>query len=333
MKELDFKVIVDLSGLSIAESVLDKGPIDRNSIKKRIDSDGTPRYTLKMTGTTIAKTSVNGLFLSEPELDNMVAGPFVQKRLKNNALYCEMNHPASKDPLVLRSINQNNLSHRILEFFKEQQGDYKALCFIMETTKQQAGKNLAYMIEDDASIAVSLRAHATAMRAPNGEIMKNIHYTSYDAVWIPSNEASWSGLPSKMNMQIAESINTDLAHAMGATVEDITKFKMNSLMHLEELNKKNIKRINLLESYLINGGDGCKIIDLGSKGNTSIQESIMNISESAGIDFGTGEHDYIIINESLGTAIFANGEIRAEAKLAKSMISDIMQSTKKKLFL
>ncbi len=333
MKEMDFKVVVDLSGLSIAESVMEKGgPMDRNSIKKRIDSDGTPRYTFKMTGTTIDKVSVNGLKLNEIELDNMVAGPFVQKRLKNNALYCEMNHPASKDPLVLRSVNLNNLSHRILEFFKEQQGEHKALCFIMETTRQQAGKILAYMVEDDAGIAVSLRAHASAMRV-NGEIMKNIHYTSYDAVWIPSNEASWGSLPSKLNMQITESINTDLAHAMGADVEGITKFKMNSILHLEELNKKNIKRIDLLESYLLNGGDGCKIIDLGSKGKSSIQESIMNISESAGIDFGTGEHDYVIINESIGTAIFANGTITAEAKLAKSMISDIMQNTKKKLFL
>jgi hypothetical protein len=92
LNEMDFNVVLDMSGITVPQNIAEAGLVDTKSIKKAI-IDGIPRYTVNMIGTTMNKTSINGLTFDPDEARNLMKKEVVTTRLREDNLHCEMNHP------------------------------------------------------------------------------------------------------------------------------------------------------------------------------------------------------------------------------------------------
>ena len=324
LNEMDYNVVLDISGITVPQDIAESGLVDTKSIKKSI-IDGIPRYTVNMIGTTMNKQSINGLTFDPDEARHMLRNELVITRLKNDNLHCEMNHPFTTDVKRLRSVDLNNVSHRIREFFFSPGDEH--LCVKLTTSQQQAGRNLAYFLEDGSAIALSMRAHAQAMRI-NGAIKKDVHFTSYDAVWFASNRESYS----ERGLGISEgidSINVDRALAFGTTPESLIQAKLTGIETINEINNKNKKKIDLLESYLFNEMvRGTRLVDISSR---NIDQTIKEIAESSGALEMNGV-THLLVDEISESVIFVGGNITTTAKVARSMYNDILNDVKKRSF-
>lgn len=325
LNEMDFNVVLDMSGITVPQNIAEAGLVDTKSIKKAI-IDGIPRYTVNMIGTTMNKTSINGLTFDPDEARNLMKKEVVTTRLREDNLHCEMNHPFTTDVKRLRSIDLNNVSHRIREMFFSPGEEH--LCVKLTTSQQQSGRNMAYFLEDGSSIALSMRAHAQAMRM-GGAIKKDVHFTSYDCVWFASNRESYSARGTMSVLEGMDSVNKDLAYRFGTTPESIVKTQLESMAHIHEVNNKNKKKIDLLESYMFNEKvRGARIVDLSSR---NLDQAIQEITESSGIKEMSGV-THLVVDEISESVIFLSGNLSGTAKVARSMYNDILNSVKNRSF-
>jgi hypothetical protein len=187
---------------------------------------------------------------------------------------------------------------------------------------------MAYFLEDGSSIALSMRAHAQAMRM-GGAIKKDVHFTSYDCVWFASNRESYSARGTMSVLEGMDSVNKDLAYRFGTTPESIVKTQLESMAHIHEVNNKNKKKIDLLESYMFNEKvRGARIVDLSSR---NLDQAIQEITESSGIKEMSGVTN-LVVDEISESVIFLSGNLSSTAKVARSMYNDILNSVKNRSF-
>lgn len=312
MSKFDFSVRTNISGLTYDTNIAESSTSIFSAKPTKEIKGGMPQYTLPMIGTTVNKTSRNGVNMTKDELDNMRYKEMVTDRLGNKSFYCEMNHPTNEDDVKrFRSVDQTNLSHQIMEFFYTP-GD-QHLAFMMRTARTKQGLILANILEDGGNVAVSMRAFATVAQK-NGQQFKDIFLVSYDSVFMPSNRESWS-------LQMAESADysDDRLARFGVTKGEIERFKNNSYQSLIGKEKRLVERMNLVENYLANTGTGGKILDFNDL--NGVNESIQRIAESAKLDDFKPTH--IMISESNNEIILCNKDMTATAIAEAATIADI----------
>ena len=310
----DYSIRMNISGLTydtnIAESAT--GIFSAKPVKEI--KGGVPQYTIPMIGTTVNKTSRNGVTMTKFELDNMINKELVTDRIANKSFMCEMNHPTNEEDVKrFRSVDMDNLSHQILEFFYTP-GDTH-LAFMMRTARTRQGMILANILEDGGNVAVSLRAFATVGQK-NGQQFKDIYCVSYDSVFMPSNRESWS-----VQMMEAADFSNDKLARFGITVGEINKFKNNSYSNLINKEKRLVERMNLVENYIANSGYGGKILDFNDL--NGVNETVSRIAESAKLDDFKPTH--ILISESNNEIVLCNKEMTATALAESALIKDMMK--------
>ena len=319
MSKYDYKVQLNLSGMSYDTNLVESATSIFNAKPTKVVKDGMPQYTLPMVGTTVDKVSRNGVSMTKAELINMTEKELVTDRLKNGSFYCEMNHPFDEENVKrFRSVDQTNLSHQILEFFFTP-GD-QHLAFNMRTARTRQGLILANILEDGGNLAVSLRAFANVTQK-DGKQFKDIYCVSYDSVFMPSNRESWS----IQVMEAADFANDNMAR-FGITKGEINKFKHESANRFKTRERQMAEKINLIESYMQNTGTGGKIIDF--KNISGVKEHTQRIAESASLVNFKPTH--IMICESNNEVILMNREVTASVKAERSLMSDIMNNINNK---
>ncbi len=314
MSKFDYKVRMNITGLTYDTNIAESATGVFNAKPTKEIKGGMPQYTLPMVGTTVGKTSRNGVTMDKAELDNMTKKELVVDRLKNKSFYCEMNHPTNEEDVKrFRSVDMDNMSHQILEFFYTP-GDTH-LAFMMRTARTRQGMILANILEDGGNVAVSLRAFASVSQV-NGRQFKDIYCVSYDSVFMPSNRESWS-----IQMMEAAAFEDDRLAKFGITHGEINKFKNNSYKNFMGKEQRLVERMNLVENYLANSGTGGKILDFNDL--NGVNETITRIAESAKLDDFKPTH--ILISESSNEIVLCNREITATAKAESSLMGDVMR--------
>lgn len=312
MSKFNYSVRMNISGLTYDTNIAESATGVFSAKPTKEIKNGMPQYTLPMVGTTVNKTSRNGINMTKYELENMTKKEMVVDRLNNKSFYCEMNHPTNEEDVKrFRSVDQTNLSHQIMEFFFTP-GD-QHLAFMMRTARTKQGLILANILEDGGNIAVSMRAFATVGQQ-NGQQFKDIFLVSYDSVFMPSNRESWS-------LQMTESVDfsNDTIARFGITKGEIDRFKTNSYSSLLNKEKKLVERMNLVENYIANSGIGGKILDFNDL--NGVNETVQRIAESAKLDDFNPTH--IMISESNNEIILCNREMTATAIAESALLADI----------
>lgn len=317
----DYKVSMNIMGLTYDTNLCESATSIFNTKPTKEVKGGQPQYTLPMIGTTVNKTSRNGVNMTKTELDNMIGKELVTDRIRNKNFACEMNHPVDEDNVKrFRSVDMDNISHNILEFFYTP-GD-QHLAFMMRTARTRQGLVLANILEDGGNVAVSLRAFATVGQQ-NGQQFKDIYCVSYDSVFMPSNRESWS-----VQMMESSMFTDDRMARFGITHGEINKFKNKSYTNFINKEKQLATKINLMESYLENGTHSGKFLEFNKL--AGLDEHVQRICESAKLDKFDPTH--ILISESNNEVLLVNRELSAKFKAEASLTRDVMNILNAKHF-
>lgn len=309
----DYKVSMNIMGLSYDTNLCESATSLFNTKPTKEIKGGQPQYTLPMIGTTVNKQSRNGVLMTKMELDNMIGKELVTDRLRNKNFSCEMNHPTDEDNVKrFRSVDMDNISHNIMEFFYTP-GD-QHLAFMMRTARTRQGMVLANIIEDGGNVAVSLRAFATVGQQ-NGQQFKDIYCVSYDSVFMPSNRESWSVQMMESNM-----FTDDTMARFGITKGEINKFKSHSYNNFLNKEKQLTNKFNLMESYLENGKCSGSFLEFNKL--AGMNEHVQRICESAKLDRFDPTH--ILLSESANEVLLVNRDLSAKFKIENSLKTDVM---------
>jgi hypothetical protein len=132
----------------------------------------------------------NGRIYRKEVLEQALAAPYVQERLRTNSFFGEAGHPTDTSVQRQMTIDQRNIACLIKEFWWE--GDL--LKAKVETANTAIGRDMKGLIEQGSRVAFSLRAQGNVHHDPmlNATIVDSpIQIATYDWVVNPSHDKAF----------------------------------------------------------------------------------------------------------------------------------------------
>jgi hypothetical protein len=132
----------------------------------------------------------NGRIYRKEVLEQALAAPYVQERLRTNSFFSECGHPMDTSVQRQMTIDQRNIACLIKEFWWE--GDL--LKAKVETANTAIGRDMKGLIEQGSRVAFSLRAQGNVHHDPmlNATVVEApIQIATYDWVVNPSHDKAF----------------------------------------------------------------------------------------------------------------------------------------------
>jgi hypothetical protein len=202
----------------------------------------------------------NGRIYRKEVLEQALAAPYVQERLRTNSFFSEAGHPMDTSVQRQMTIDQRNIACLIKEFWWE--GDL--LKAKVETANTAIGRDMKGLIEQGSRVAFSLRAQGNVHHDPmlNATVVESpIQIATYDWVVNPSHDKAFLE-------SICEATSYGLFGSKQTTSlmlsESVTLFENGNLISLTEVAQpivvdyaKNfgLKVKKLSEAYIYQEGD------------------------------------------------------------------------------
>lgn len=212
----------------ISESV-SLSPHNCNEIRNGIIEFDTPlNNTLKKTG--------NGNLFTKSMLTKGIDEPRFQKRLRNRALYGEMDHPLRDNVERFCNVWNKYRSHLFTKFWI----DNEVLMAHVETADSKYGDELYRYIRQKSIPSFSLRALGRVMRDPsNGSDETLLNILTWDNVYDGADETAWAN---RGSMVISNGSTPDDKHKLimesNNFVGDIVSNKIDILPMLKDIGYK-----------------------------------------------------------------------------------------------
>lgn len=326
--KLDYRLHMNIQGVMYDKNISESASMGNMFSKPPREEiiGGSPVYTFPTILTTVGTTSRNGIVLMKDELDNMQRKELVTDRMAHGGLWCELDHPEEEPQKRFRQVMMKNQSHRINEFFYTPDGAH--LAGEISTGGEGVGRILANMIAMKSDIAFSMRAYAVASKRPDGSLFKDINLVSYDAVFMPSNRASWASTGGVrlaesayfQSEQFREMSKSDKKLMFGVTEKQIAHFMESSYnKHQAAIGRTN-KMINLAESVL----NGSQLENI--KPLSVVNDVCRDIAES--IDISGFNPTHILLTESHGESkmLLIEANMNAEVALSRAAKEDVLRA-------
>jgi hypothetical protein len=218
----------------------------------------------------------NGRIYRKEVLEQALAAPYVQERIRTNSFFGEAGHPNDTSVQRQMTIDQRNIACLIKEFWWE--GDL--LKARVETANTQIGRDMKGLIEQGSRVAFSLRAQGNVHHDPmlNATVVDApIQIATYDWVVNPSHDKAFLE-------SICEATSYGLFGSKQTTAlmlsESVNLFENGNLISLSEVVQpvvvdyaKNygLKFKSLSEAYIYEKGD--KLVTSG-KVATVVNENV-----------------------------------------------------------
>ena len=131
----------------------------------------------------------NHRLYKEDVLDDALSMPHIVEMIKTRNWTGEAGHPISEDVARQMEVLNSNVSHYIIDRFKED-GIYKG---IIESAFTEMGKFLAHSVWKGSKIAFSMRGLGPIEKLNDGTILvkKPLKIRTYDWVWYPSHQIAY----------------------------------------------------------------------------------------------------------------------------------------------
>jgi hypothetical protein len=202
----------------------------------------------------------NGRIYRKEVLEQALAAPYVQERLRTNSFYSECGHPMDTSVQRQMTVDQRNIACLIKEFWWE--GDL--LKARVETANTAIGRDMKGLIEQGSRVAFSLRAQGNVHHDPmlNATIVEApIQIATYDWVVNPSHDKAF--LESICEATTCGLFGSKQTNSL-VLAESINLFENGNLISLSEVAQpvvvdyaKNfgLKVKSLSEAYIYQDGD------------------------------------------------------------------------------
>lgn len=174
----------------------------------------------------------NGRNYRKDVLDQGLNDAKIKELIKNKSWVGEAGHPHKPDLQRQMTIDPNNISHRILDWWWEGE----KVMGVVETLNTQQGIAMRNLIRQELNTAYSLRAVGPVTKSPKGIIVqKPLSVLTYDWVFVPSHKNSYqrrilngtdSNMSESMNLSESYCVPIQEAAALDYIANESENFKL-----------------------------------------------------------------------------------------------------------
>lgn len=231
----------------------------------------------------------NGRVYSKAVLEQALASPYVQERIRTKTFYCECNHPAEASVQRQMTIDQRNIACIIKEFWWEG----NLLKGKVETCNTAIGRDMKGLVEQGCRVAFSLRAQGNVHQDPATGLTiveSPIQICTYDWVVNPSHDKAFLET-------ICEDTYNSLTYAKRYQSKEMALCEAANIFDNGELIAINEENINEVEDYSKTFFK--KIKKLDEMYVYSSDDEIMNIDESVVYLSSEGKTKKVVLEDYL----------------------------------